>query len=61
MQPAEFAHSDLFAKGLPEATPPFTGLPKFNFIGGNNDPAAIPTEALAKAAEKVLRREGVQH
>ena len=47
-----------FSKGLPEPAPRWSGLPRYNFVGGHNDPAHIPTEALAEAAASVLRREG---
>ena len=47
-----------FVPGLPEPTPRFGGFPPYNFIGGHNDPVQIPSEALAEAAARVLRREG---
>ena len=36
----------------------FTGYPRFNFTGGHNLPEAIPTEAIADAAARAIRREG---
>jgi 2-aminoadipate transaminase len=48
----------LFRKGVPAAAPRFTGFPKYNFIGGHNDPTMLPVEALADCAAAVLRREG---
>src|SRR6516164_2955238 len=53
-----FAYSHLFAKDLPPPAPRWTGFPKYNFIGGHNDPARIPAAALADAATAVLRRRG---
>src|SRR6516164_7523915 len=53
-----FAYSQLFAKNLPPPAPRWTGFPKYNFIGGHNDPARIPAAALADAATAVLRRRG---
>ena len=53
-----FAYSHLFAKDLPPPAPHWTGFPKYNFIGGHNDPARIPAAALADAATAVLRRRG---
>jgi 2-aminoadipate transaminase len=53
-----FAYSHLFAKDLPPPAPVWTGFPKFNFIGGHNDPARIPAAALAEAAKTVLQRRG---
>ena len=58
MSSAGFDMVGHFKTGLPEPTPRWTGFPAFNFIGGHNDPARIPTEALAEAASAVLRREG---
>ena len=51
-------YARLFRKGVPEPTPRFTGFPKYNFVGGHNDPTRIPVEALAEAAAAALRREG---
>lgn len=45
----------------PESPPPaarWTGIPKYNFTGGNNDPEQLPLDDLVAAAEAVLRREG---
>ncbi len=47
-----------FVPGLPAAAPRWTGFPRYNFVGGHNDPERIPVEALADAAAAVLRREG---
>ena len=55
---ASFDQAHLFSKGLPDPAPRWAGLPRYNFIGGHNDPAQIPTDALAEAAASVLRREG---
>ncbi len=46
------------AAGLPEPAVKFAGFPKFNFIGGHNDPTLIPIEGLIEATASVLRREG---
>ena len=53
-----FAYSHLFAKDLPPPAPLWTGFPKYNFIGGHNDPVRIPAAALAEAAATVLQRRG---
>jgi 2-aminoadipate transaminase len=55
-----FAYSHLFASNLPAPAPRWTGFPRFNFIGGHNDPEHVPAAALAAAAEAVLRREGAE-
>ncbi len=51
-------YSRLFRPGVPEPSGRFTGFPKFNFIGGHNDPTRVPVADLAACAEAVLRREG---
>ena len=33
-------------------------FPKYNFIGGHNDPQSIPVEGLIEATARVLRRRG---
>lgn len=58
MDDAGFAYVDRFTSGLPEPAPRWAGFPKYNFIGGHNDPVEIPRDALAEAAAAVLRREG---
>ncbi len=58
MSETGYAYTHLFGKGLPAPTPKFAGFPKYNFIGGHNDPVHIPVEGLIEAAASVLRREG---
>jgi 2-aminoadipate transaminase len=58
MSGADFDYTPLLRPGLAPPAPRFAGFPQFNFIGGHNDPALIPVEALADAAATVLRREG---
>jgi 2-aminoadipate transaminase len=58
MTDAGFAYSNLFRRDLPPPAPRWTGFPKYNFIGGHNDPVRIPAAALAEAATAVLRRRG---
>lgn len=53
-----FAYTNLFARELPAPAPRWTGFPKYNFIGGHNDPEHVPAAELAAAAEAVLRRDG---
>src|SRR6516165_5120383 len=60
MTAAGFAYSNLFSKDLPPAAPPWAGFPKYNFIGGHNDPVRIPTAAMAEAATAVLQRDGAK-
>lgn len=50
-------HAHHFRKGIPDPAPRWTGFPRYNFVGGHNDPTRIPTAALADAAAAALRRE----
>ena len=50
--------ASLFAPGLPPPVVKWTGFAKYNFIGGHNDADQLPLEALIKAANDVLTREG---
>lgn len=58
MDTAPFDLSRCFAADAPAASPAFAGFPKFNFIGGHNDPVEIPRDKLAEAAASVIKREG---
>jgi 2-aminoadipate transaminase len=58
MPVASFDFSSLLPAGLPPAAVKWTGAARYNFIGGNNDPAQIPVDGLVAAATAVLRREG---
>jgi 2-aminoadipate transaminase len=51
-------YARLFRPGVPDGAARFTGFPKFNFIGGHNDPTRVPVADLAACAEAVLQREG---
>ena len=46
------------AAGLPAPAAKWTGLAKYSFIGGNNDPDQVPVEGLIDAVNAVLKREG---
>ncbi len=54
--PLDFA--PLLAAGLPAPAVKFNGFPKYNFVGGHNDAAQVPVDALVAAATAVLAREG---
>jgi 2-aminoadipate transaminase len=58
MPVASFDFSALLPAGLPPAAVKWTGAARYNFIGGNNDPAQIPVDGLIAAATAVLKREG---
>jgi 2-aminoadipate transaminase len=58
MSAASFDLTPLLAPGLPVPAARWTGFPKYNFVGGHNDPEHVPVEALTAAANAVLKREG---
>lgn len=51
-------YSRLLAKNLPAASGRWGGFPKYNFIGGHNNPDEIPIEGLIEASARVLRQDG---
>jgi 2-aminoadipate transaminase len=53
-----FDFAPLLPAGLPPAAARWTGRPKYDFTGGNNDPDSLPLDGLIAAAESVMRREG---
>ena len=53
-----FDFAPLLPTGLPAPAAKFTGLPKYNFTGGNNDGDELPLDGLVAAANSVLTREG---
>ncbi|MGD9920709.1 MAG: PLP-dependent aminotransferase family protein [Pseudorhodoplanes sp.] len=55
---AAFDFTPLLPPGSPPPAAKWTGSPKYNFTGGNNDPAQVPLGGLMAAADAVLRREG---
>src|SRR6202012_4223241 len=58
MASAIFDFAPLLPAGLPAPAAKWTGLAKYSFIGGNNDPDQVPVEGLIDAVNAVLRREG---
>jgi 2-aminoadipate transaminase len=55
---APFDFTSLLPAGLPPPAAKWTGLAKYNFIGGNNDADELPLDGLIDAANSVLTREG---
>ena len=53
-----FDFAPLLPAGLPVAAAKWTGLAKYSFVGGNNDPDQVPVEGLTEAVNAVLKREG---
>lgn len=58
MASAIFDFAPLLPAGLPAPAAKWTGLAKYSFIGGNNDPDQVPVDGLIDAVNAVLRREG---
>lgn len=58
MSGASFDFASAFRPGLPAPAVKFAGFPKYNFVGGHNDPDNVPIDGLVKAATSVLKREG---
>src|ERR1700686_2094030 len=55
---ARFDFAPLLPAGLPAPAARWTGLAKYSFIGGNNDPDQVPVDGLIDAVSAVLQREG---
>jgi 2-aminoadipate transaminase len=53
-----FDFTPLVPAGSPAPAAKWTGTAKYHFIGGNNDPDAVPVAGLKAAAAAVLEREG---
>ena len=53
-----FDFAPLVPANIPAGAVKWTGSPKYNFTGGNNDSDELPLDALIDAANAVLRREG---
>lgn len=53
-----FDFTKLLPPDLPAPAARWTGLDKYTFVGGNNDPDEVPVEGLIEAVTAVLRREG---
>jgi 2-aminoadipate transaminase len=54
----QFDFTQLLPAGLPAPAAKWTGLAKYSFVGGNNDPDGVPVEGLIDAVNAVLKREG---
>jgi 2-aminoadipate transaminase len=58
MTSAAFDFAPLLPAGLPPPAARWTGLAKYSFVGGNNDPEQVPVNGLIDAVNAVLKREG---
>jgi 2-aminoadipate transaminase len=53
-----FDFTPLVPAGIPAGAAKWTGSPRYNFTGGNNDSDELPLDGLIASANSVLRREG---
>ncbi|MDP2409269.1 MAG: PLP-dependent aminotransferase family protein [Pseudolabrys sp.] len=53
-----FDFGPLLPPGTPAPAVKWTGAPRYNFTGGNNDPDGVPVDGLLAAAQAVIAREG---
>src|SRR2546430_7835092 len=58
MVSASFDFTPLLAPSLPAPADKWTGFPKYNFIGGNNDADHVPVDGLIAAGTTALKRGG---
>src|SRR5262249_46007968 len=58
MTSGAFDFTPLLPAGLPSPAAKCTGLAKYSFVGGNNDPSKVPAEGLIEGFNAVFRREG---
>ncbi|MET0429075.1 MAG: PLP-dependent aminotransferase family protein, partial [Microvirga sp.] len=58
MSDTAFRFASLFSTDLPPPALRFSGLPRYNFGTGHNDPEMVPTEELASAVAEMLRDHG---
>src|SRR3954466_14542024 len=58
MSSGTFDFAPLLPAGLPAPAARWTGLAKYSFVGGNNDPDQVPVDGLIDAVNAVLKREG---
>jgi 2-aminoadipate transaminase len=58
MTSSQFSYASLLPAGLPAPAARWTGLAKYSFVGGNNDPDGVPVDGLVDAVTAVLKREG---
>src|SRR5262245_22739083 len=55
---AAFDSGPMRRPDLPPAAAKFTGVPKYNFVGGHGDQDQFPVDGMIAAANSALRREG---
>jgi len=55
--PTAFDFSSVLRSDVPPPAAKYTGLPKYNFVGGHIDPDSLPAADLGAAATAVMQRE----
>ncbi len=55
---SSFDFTPLLATNLADAAEPWTGYPKYNFVGGHTDREAIPVQALIAAITRQMTEKG---
>ena len=55
---SSFDFTPVLAQGLPPPAVKWSGFPRYNFVGGNNDADQVPVDRLVAASNAVLMREG---
>lgn len=55
-----FDFTTSFPEDVLPATGRWTGFPAYNFVGGHNDAALVPVDALKDCAEKVITEQGAR-
>jgi 2-aminoadipate transaminase len=58
MTATRFDFAPLLPAGLPPPAAKWSGLARYSFVGGNNDPDQVPVDGLIDAVDAVLKREG---
>ena len=59
MRQMSFDFRQITNNNLPApSSAPWREFPKYNFVGGHNDPDSLPVDLMEKACSSVLRREG---
>ncbi|MFA6267370.1 MAG: PLP-dependent aminotransferase family protein [Pseudolabrys sp.] len=53
-----FDFAPLFPATVPRPAARWSGAPKYNFVGGNNDPSEVPLDGLMAAVQSVMARDG---
>ena len=58
MSSAQFDYAPLLPAGLPAPAARWTGLAKYSFVGGNNDPDGVPVDGLVELIGYIVQGQG---